>query len=146
MSFDLKIREMTEKDLPIVRELWKEAGIELTLSDTIPELKRMLDHNPGLCLVAVDQKNDIISAVLGGFDGRRGWVHHLAVRPSYQKKGIGKWMMEKLTECFRQKQVVKIKLEVLKTNINVVNFYKRLNWDFRDDLVTMSLTLRQEKE
>lgn len=138
------IREMTDIDLSGVQILWKEAGFNLSLSDTIPELKKMLQHNPNLCLV-LELSNDekkIIGAVLGGFDGRRGWIHHLAVNPLYQNKGIGTKIMDELTQRFENMGAVKLKLEILKKNKKVIEFYKKIGWDLRNDLKTMSLTLK----
>ena len=139
------IREMTDADLSRVQILWKEAGFSLAFSDTIPELKKMLQHNPNLCLVlelANDEKK-IIGAVLGGFDGRRGWIHHLAINPLYQNKGIGTKIMDELTRRFEDMGAVKLKLEILEVNNNVIEFYKKIGWDLRTDLKTMSLTLKK---
>ena len=139
------IREMTIEDYNSVLRVWKEAGIDIGLSDTMPEIKRMIDHNPGLCLVLEDKEaGEIIGAVLGGFDGRRGWVHHLAVLPKHQRKGLGKKIMDELEKRFKAMNVVKIKLEVVQGNQGVVDFYEKLGWDLRDELITMSKTLRKQ--
>ncbi|OLS22820.1 MAG: Acetyltransferase YpeA [Candidatus Heimdallarchaeota archaeon LC_3] len=137
-----KIRKMTRDDIPYVRKLWAKSSIDLTLSDDSIELEKMISQNEEFCLVC-EIDTIIISAVLGGFDGRRGWVHHLAVDPNYRRQQIGTFMMEKLMEKFIKADVVKVKLEILKSNIEVVEFYKQLNWDLRSDLVTMSYSLRK---
>jgi ribosomal protein S18 acetylase RimI-like enzyme len=139
-----EIREMTPEDFSAVRALWTRTGIGLTASDEPEELSRMIRHNPGLCIVAMEKKTKtIISAVMGGFDGRRGWVHHLAVDPNFQRQKIGTEMVKELVERFRMRNVVKIKLEVTKNNISVVEFYKKLNWELRNDIVTMTLALKK---
>ena len=105
----------------------------------------MLQHNPNLCLV-LELSNDekkIIGAVLGGFDGRRGWIHHLAINPLYQNKGIGTIIMNELTKRFDNMGVAKLKLEILEKNKKVIEFYKKIGWDLRNDLKTMSLTLKR---
>ncbi len=142
----IQIREMSIKDHEEVVMLWQRAGISLGLSDTKSEIKRMIEHNPGLCLVMEDeeQKRKIIGAVLGGFDGRRGWVHHLAIDPEYQGRGLGKKMMAELTRRFKEMNVVKIKLEVHESNVGVIEFYRKIGWDLRRELITMSLTLRED--
>ena len=132
---------MKEKDLALVRLLWEENGFFLTISDSIPELTRMIKQNPKLCFVMETEEEDLIGAVLGGFDGRRGWVHHLAIKKEYQNQGLGKEMMNTLTSAFESLGVVKIKLEVLESNKNVIKFYKKLGWDLRSELTTMSLDL-----
>ncbi len=141
-SCRFKIREMTLQDYKNVISVWKKAGIHLSYSDTKPEFKRMLEHNPGLCLVLEDaEKRQIIGAVLGGFDGRRGWIHHLAIDPNYQRQGFGKMLMDELTRRFKDKKIVKIKLEIVRDNAEVIEFYKKLGWELREEIITMSLTL-----
>ena len=138
------IREMEEKDLPKVQDVWRAVNIELTYSDKLEELVKMIKHNPGLCLVLKDTLNkDILGAVLGGFDGRRGWIHHLVIHPSIQGKKYGTFMMDELLRRFKERNVAKLKIEIFKSNIEVVEFYKKLGWDHRTDLSTMSLTLKE---
>ena len=138
------ICEMEEKDLPKILDLWHLVNIELTYSDKHEELVKMINHNPGLCLVMKGTlKKNILGAVLGGFDGRRGWVHHLAIHPSIQGKNYGKIMMDELLRRFKEKNIVKLKLEILKTNKGVIDFYKKIGWDHRTDLSTMSFTLKE---
>lgn len=138
----MQIHDMSRKDIPHVQKLWKSVGFDLSLSDTIPELEKMIKHNPGLCLVGLNSDKNLVSTVLGGFDGRRGWIHHLAVHPSFQNQGWGKLMMQELTNRFQKIGVVKLKLEILETNKAIINFYRNLGWDLRTELSTMSLTLK----
>ncbi|MFX1311505.1 MAG: GNAT family N-acetyltransferase [Promethearchaeota archaeon] len=118
-------------------KLWKKAGINLGSSDTREEVKRMLQRNPNLFLIG-KLHNKIICVVMGGFDGRRGYVHHLAVDPDYQKKGYGKKIMDELIERFRKRGVHKIHLFIERKNQEVVSFYKTLGWEIREDLIMMS--------
>lgn len=142
MFMSAKLREMLETDLQKVRSLWIQVGFDLTKSDSIPELQRMQKHNPGLCFVMENDRKEIIGTVLGGFDGRRGWVHHLAIKKAYRNSGLGRRLMDKLVSSFEEKNVVKIKLEILQSNQGVLNFYKKLGWTLRDELTTMSLNLK----
>lgn len=140
-----KINEMGEGDFPDVHHLWISVGFDLTLSDSFDEVKKMIKFNPGLCLVGRNNQGKLIGAVLGGFDGRRGWIHHLAIDPSYQRKGLGRKIIIELIGRFKLKNVVKLKLEILESNKDVIDFYKKMGWDFRSELVTMSLSLRPNK-
>ncbi len=120
-----------------VAELWRKAGIELGSSDSIDEVTRVLNRNPDLFLIGKVQEK-VIAVVMGAFDGRRGYVHHLAIDPDYQKKKYGKMMMDELIERFRKKKVHKIHLFIEKYNKEVVDFYRKLGWEVRDDLIMMS--------
>ena len=84
----------------------------------------------------IDRK--VIGVVIGAFDGRRGYVHHLAVSPEFQNKGYGKQLMEELHKRFRNLNVQKVHLFIEKYNADVINFYKKLGWEIRDDLIMMS--------
>ena len=133
----MKIEEFSMESYDDVIIIWRKSGISVGSTDTKEEIKKMLERNPQLFLVGkVDQK--IIGVVMGGFDGRRGYVHHLAVDPDYQKKGYGKMMMDELIARFRKMGVHKIHLFIEKYNKDVVEFYRNLGWEIRDDLIMMS--------
>ncbi len=117
--------------------LWRRAGISVGSTDTKDEIERMLKRNPQLFLVGkIDKK--VIGVVMGGFDGRRGYVHHLAVDPDYQKMGYGKMIMDELTYRFRKMGIHKVHLFIERDNKEVVEFYLNLGWEIRDDLIIMS--------
>lgn len=139
----MHIRAMTEKDFDVVRIIWTKSGIELSASDDPEELLRMITRNPKYCFVLEHEEYEstLIGAVLGGFDGRRGWIHHLAVLPEYQKKGYGKMLLNKVITAFENDKIVKIKLEVLESNKKVLDFYERQGWDLRPEITTMSMNL-----
>jgi len=117
--------------------LWKRAGIDVGSSDTLNEINIMINKNPDLCLIG-KLDNKVIEVVMGGFDGRRGYIHHLAVDPDYQKRGYGRIMMNNLIEKFRQKGVHKVHLFIEKYNKEAVKFYLKLGWEIREDLIMMS--------
>jgi ribosomal protein S18 acetylase RimI-like enzyme len=122
---------------PDIMELWKKAGISVGSSDTKEEIAVIFNRNPELFLIGKEHEK-IVAVVIGAFDGRRGYVHHLAVDPKYQKKGYGKAIMDELLERFREKGVHKIHLFIQKQNEKVVEFYSRRGWEIRDDIIMMS--------
>ena len=127
-----------------VVSLWKSTGLTLGSSDTKDQIDRVLKRNPTLFLVG-KKDNKIISAVFGGFDGRRGFVHHLAVDIKYQNQGYGKQMMNELMAKFKDMDVHKVHLFIENQNKQVVHFYKKLGWHVRDDLTMMSYLLKNPK-
>jgi ribosomal protein S18 acetylase RimI-like enzyme len=133
----MKIEKFSMKFYDEVIQLWRNAGIGVGSSDSKEELEKMLVKNPDLFLIG-RIKEKIITVVMGGFDGRRGYVHHLAVDPIYQKKGYGREIMNKLSEILYQKGIHKVHLFIEKQNEEVIGFYKSLGWEIRDDLTMMS--------
>ena len=131
---------MKIEDYEKVYKLWKATDIIIKSSDQKEEIQRMLKRNPYTCLVGIEN-NELISVVLGGFDGRRGYVHHLAVKPEKQSQGCGKAMMEELMKRFEDLKVIKVHLFVEENNKEVKDFYRHIGFKERTDLTDFSKTL-----
>jgi ribosomal protein S18 acetylase RimI-like enzyme len=136
----MEIREMTIKDYDKVYNLWEKTDIILKKSDEKQEIDRMIKRNPYTCLVGLI-KDEIVSAVMGGFDGRRGYVHHLAVKPKLQGQGLGREMMEELMSRFQDLKVIKVHLFVEENNKEVKDFYRNIDFEERTDLTDFSKTI-----
>ncbi len=133
------IRNCLESDLEDLVALWKICDLTLGASDTVLELKRLLNANPTTCLIC-ELNGEVIGGVMGGFDGRRGLVHHLAVHPAHRQKGIGKKLMFELDKRFRKLKVVKYSFWIEGRNRSLVRYYEALGYELRD-FVTMTKTL-----
>jgi ribosomal protein S18 acetylase RimI-like enzyme len=81
------IREFEPRDGDGLRALWTAHGFRL-IGDDDAGLARFASRNPGLFVVAEDASG-IVGSVLGGWDGRRGWLYHVAVAPTHQRQGLG---------------------------------------------------------
>ena len=86
---EVAIQAMSIGDYDEVFALWQAGdGIGLSGSDSRAGIGGFLAANPGLSLVArID--GQLVGAMLCGQDGRRGYIHHLAVSQSHRRKGIG---------------------------------------------------------
>jgi ribosomal protein S18 acetylase RimI-like enzyme len=60
----------------------------------------MAAHNPGLCLVAWDDDR-IVASALAGFDGRRGWLYHVATHPGARRRGVAKHLVRTIEDRLR---------------------------------------------
>ena len=99
--------------------------------------KRRLPRNssdPDLFLVA-ESNGLIIGTVLGGFDGRRGMVYHLAVDISFRKNGVGTALMAELERRMKQKGCIRLYLLVTRDNMDAIRFYESHRWEQMDLLV-----------
>ena len=126
----LRIREFHyPEDYPAVRRLWQAAGpgIQLRCSDDPKEIRKKLLRDPDLFLVA-EADGKMAGTVLGGFDGRRGMVYHLAVSESYRKQGIGEMLMEELEDRLKAKGCIRCYLLVTVENESAMRFYEKRGW------------------
>jgi len=134
---NLLIREFHfPADYAQVIQLWENAGpgIHLRRSDSIDETAKKLQRDPELFLVA-EVNSQIIGTVLGGFDGRRGMVYHLAVAIPYRTRGIGAALMVELEQRMKAKGCIRSYLLVAKDNLDAIRFYELRGWE-RMDLYT----------
>ncbi len=137
----IRIRTTELADYDKCYQIWQISGIFVGASDTPEEFERLLGQNENTCLTALVA--EVISGcVLGGFDGRRGLVHHLAVHPEFRGRGIGRMLMEELDIRFREMGVVKYSFWIEADNLQAVKFYEHLGYELRD-LITMSKTIRK---
>jgi ribosomal protein S18 acetylase RimI-like enzyme len=133
----MKIEQFTIDMYHEVYQLWEKTGLSLGKSDTKEEIQRALNHCQDLFIVGKTE-DKIVAVVMGAFDGRRGYVHHLAVDPDYHRLGYGRKIMIELHNRFTEKNIVKVHLFIEVDNEGVIEFYKKIGWFSRDDLVMMS--------
>lgn len=124
----MAIREFKmEQDLNGVLELWANAGpgVQLSPSDEPEEIKRKLERDPDLFLVD-ERHGQIAGVVLGGYDGRRGMVYHLAVAANFRRQGIARELMQELEKRLLAKGCLKYYLLVTTDNHAAIDFYRQL--------------------
>ncbi len=130
------------EDYPAVRALWEGAGpgINVRRSDEPQELEKKLQRDPDLFLVA-ESDGAIVGSVMGGFDGRRGMIYHLAVAPEYRRRGLGQALMDEAEQRLRQKGCIRCYLMVTKNNPEAAPFYEKRGWERMDFVETFAKDL-----
>lgn len=126
----IQIREFRfPEDYPAVYQLWDTAGpgIHLRKSDEPAEIAKKLERDPDLFLVA-DSGAKIVGTVIGGYDGRRGMMYHLAVSPELRQGGIGQMLMSELEQRLRAKGCLRYYLLVDEDNTTAIQFYRQRGW------------------
>ncbi len=126
----VRLREFTLDDYDAVYALWQNAGagIGIGRSDTREEIAKKLRRDPDLFLVATDG-GKIVGTVIGGYDGRRGLVYHLAVEHAYRGRGFGKLLMREIERRLRAKGCLKCYLLVAEGGKAVIEFYRQIGWE-----------------
>lgn len=124
-------------DYPRALKLWEsiETGMHVGRSDTPDEIQKKLKRDPDLFLVA-ELNEEIVGTVIGGYDGRRGMIYHLAVHESVREKGIGAMLLNEVEKRLQAKGCVKCYLLVLSYNEHAIQFYENRGWrEMKEDLV-----------
>jgi ribosomal protein S18 acetylase RimI-like enzyme len=128
----IRIRPFSSDDYESIIDLWRASGLTIKASDSLPELEKLCAFNPNRFLIA--EANDeggakrIVGAVVGAFDGRRGWIYHLAVLQDVRRTGIGAVLIRQIEQCLHAEGAIKVNLLVEPENVNAAQFYKALGY------------------
>ena len=122
------VRAYAEADRSQVIDLWRTA-----FPDDPPRnqpdliIDRKLDLQRELFLVALFEDR-IIGVVIGGYDGFRGWIYHLAVNPAFRHRGFARLLVSEVETRLKALGCPKVNLQVRSHNVDVVEFYRRIGY------------------
>jgi putative acetyltransferase len=129
------IRPMLMSDFPLVTDLWKNTeGVGLNEADTEPAIARYLEHNKEMSCVAATDAGTIIGAVLCGHDGRRGYLHHLAVAPDSRRHGVARAMLAHCFKSLAAEKIARCNIFLFTENKAGEQFWRHNAWTGRVDL------------
>jgi putative acetyltransferase len=132
---------MNIADYEAVLALWKVTeGVGLSESDAREPVASFLARNPALSRVTLDGTN-LVGAVLCGHDGRRGYLHHLAVAKTHRKLGLGRALVEVCLADLLQLGIPKCNIFLFADNAAGEAFWKHNGWVGRPDLLVMQKPL-----
>lgn len=135
---------MTIEDYEAALALWQTSeGIGLSAADERGPIQRFLERNPGLSVVAVDIQRGqvVVGAALCGHDGRRGYLHHVAVRHDYRGQGLGRVLVDRCLDALRAEGISKCHLFVYTENHRGRAFWASTGWQERTTLLIYSRDL-----
>ncbi len=125
---NLVIREFEAKDHSVVIKLWESLfKNDPPWNDPASIIKRKLAFQSELFLIGEDNRR-VVATVLGGYDGFRGWVYHLAVDTDKRRIGIARQMMNAIEKKLKDLGCIKINLQIRSSNLDVVAFYEAIGY------------------
>lgn len=126
-----------------VYALWDRCqGVGLSNADSRTSIAAYLLRNPGMSFVAFRDVL-VIGAILGGHDGRRGYIHHLAVDQRWRQQGIGRLLVKRCLDALQQAGIQKCHLFIFHENHGGIHFWQSVGWTFRADIRVMSRNIEQ---
>ncbi len=137
------IREFKIADYDEVMRLWKESGLVTRPGDDIEGVKLKLKRDPDLFLVA-EEKQEALGVVMGAWDGRRGWINHLAVKPNHQGSGIGTALVRELEKRLVRKGARKVNAQIYEWNKQSLKFFKANDYEVHEGLIMIGKILGEK--
>ena len=143
----INIRTMTVEDYDGVYNLWYHTpGMCLNpFDESKAGIEKYIKRNPNTSFVAEDD-GKIVGVVMAGHDGRRGYIYHAAVSPSYRNSGIGKNLVEYVMSALEKEGINRVALVAFKDNEIGNGFWEKVGFTAREDLVYRNKNIRELNE
>ena len=82
----------------------------------------------------------LVATCMAGYEGHRGWINYLAMRPDLQGRGLGRRIGAAAETLLKQAGCPKINLQIRETNAEVIRLYERIGYS-RDPVISMEKRL-----
>ena len=126
---------MDMDDYDKVYALWmscKNMGFN-NLDDSREGIEKYLKRNPATCFIA-EQDDNIVGVILSGHDGRRGFIHHMAVAEEYRRMGIASNLLGHALSALKEEGINKVGLFVFNRNETGNAFWEAQGFTVRTDI------------
>ena len=104
------------------------------------ELKK---HANSLYLV-VYQGSTLVGFVGMRMQAQEGHITNIAVKPSFQRRGIGEFLLRTMIEMARKNHAVQMTLEVRSDNYNAQSLYRKLG--FKDNFIRKNYYITEQAD
>lgn len=123
------IRAAEVRDIPAVLELWRDAAEEPTATDDPDGLRALLERDGQALLLAIEG-GEIAGTLIAGWDGWRGNLYRLAVRPSHRRRGIATDLVRAAEDRFGVLGVRRVHAGVVGGHPTAISFWKAVGYAF----------------
>lgn len=129
---DFTIRYAGTPDAAGLLALWAQCGLRIKRPESVAEeLAGAIGQHPELVVVAV-AGDSVIGSVIGTWDGRRGWMNRLAVRPDWRGRGVASTLTAEVEAGVRALGGQKVNLLLVADDYRLVDYYERLGYAAED--------------
>jgi len=122
------IRDYIPSDYDQLTELWELTGLNYPeRGDNQEVIDRTLKMGGKLLIMTDPVLNKLIGSSWMTYDGRRIHLHHFAIHPDYQNRGLGKILTRESIQ-FISEMGQQVKLEVHKKNKIAKHLYEKFGF------------------
>ena len=124
---NIQISNYKEAEFPQFEQLLKDIGIYYEPLDRRDILKKKIEHDPEVILVA-EENGRSIGTIFILYDPWCSFVYHLGVHPNYRRQGVGNKLMGEAERILKARGINRPTLFVEEDNRQVVEFYEKRGW------------------
>ena len=124
MNEDLEVRPCTLAECEDVLELWR-AHHPPGIPERLEDIQRLVQQYPDQLLIA-RARGQLVGAVIAGWDGWRGHLHHLAVRPEARRRGVARALVEDAERRLAEQGAPRVSVLSERSNEEANAFYQSL--------------------
>lgn len=128
MSDELLIRLYEPEDEKVVMTLWDICNLKVPYNDLAWDIAFSRASESNSHLFVGEMAGKVVSSVMAGHDGHRGWLYYVAVNPELRGRNIGRKMVEHAEAWLRDLGVWKVHLLIRQTNSGMRVFYQSLGY------------------
>lgn len=126
-----------------VIDLWVACDMVVEWNNPKSDIERKMADSPELFFVGAAE-NRIVASCMAGYDGHRGWIYYLAVKPDMQNQGVASNIMKHAENTLKHLGCPKIDLMVRDANEGVISFYRKIGYK-EDPVVVLSKRLIEDE-
>lgn len=130
----IAFRPIGEDDIESVAALWMACGLTRPWNDARRDIDFARGKASSDVLVGIEA-GELVSSILVGHDGHRGWYYYLSVTPRHQGKGLGRATVAAGEAWLKERGIWSINLLIRSENTGVRDFYAALGYEMRDVIV-----------
>jgi GNAT superfamily N-acetyltransferase len=130
----IAFRPLADGDTADVIALWTECGLVRSWNDPGRDIAFARGRENSEILVGIAE-GGLVSSVMVGHDGHRGWLYYVSVAPAVQGQGLGKATVRAAEAWLKERGIWAINLNIRTENAKVRAFYAALGYELRDVIV-----------
>ena len=125
---EFSFSEFDQNDFNEIQELWMQTGMgNSERRDDANTILSCNKHGGRLIVMKEINSDEIIGTSWLTYDGRRVFLHHFGIKPSWQGKGLAKFLAEE-TMIYVKSKGAQVKMEVHKDNHIAKKLYEKIGF------------------
>lgn len=124
----IEFRDLEPNDRSHAIALWEACELTVPWNDPGDDFDRAINNSTSK-IIGGFQTSALVSTVMVGYEGHRGWVYYVAVAEQCRRTGLAKHMMTAAEEWLQSIGAPKVMLMVREGNKPAETLYESLGYD-----------------